>query len=82
MARVEKRRREEARKEALGSGAELGLTRRIDEGDCGKINPSHWRVWLATEAIAKGLDDNTHQHGDILPTQPGARWERCLGRRE
>lgn len=39
----------------------------MDEDDCGQMDPAQWRIWLAGEAIAKGLLDHTHAHTDMIP---------------
>ena len=52
----------------------------MGERDCGTIDPRQWRIWLATEVIAKGRRDRTHGR-DILPTPNGEAWKAYLGRR-
>ena len=52
----------------------------MGERDCGTIDPRQWRIWLATEAIAKGRRDRTHGH-EILHTPNDEAWKAYLGRR-
>lgn len=51
------------------------------EAECGKIDPSQWQIWLATEVIEKGRRDSSHGHEDILSGLPD-EWEMCLGQRK